>query len=86
VFHMTGVKKLRNSALIAVILMAGTLNVTVHSSAAVSRGTASAAKSETVSPMGCTVSRKGRVTCTYKSYGPKVWNNGKSRGYYWPKR
>lgn len=34
----------------------------------------------------CTVSRKGRVTCTYQSYGPKVWNNGKARGYYWPKR
>jgi hypothetical protein len=35
---------------------------------------------------GCKVSKKGRVTCTSKLPGPRVWNNGKSRGYYWPSR
>jgi hypothetical protein len=86
VIQMTGVKKLRNTALIAAFLMVGTMNLTLHSTASVGRGSAVSVKNATVSPMGCTVSRKGRVTCTYKSYGPKVWNNGKSRGYYWPKR
>jgi len=35
---------------------------------------------------GCKVSKKGRVTCTSKLPGPRVWNNGKARGYYWPSR
>lgn len=46
---------------------------------------ASAGKSSQIKLEGCKVSRKGRVTCTSDSYGPKVWNNGKARGYYWPK-
>ena len=33
---------------------------------------------------GCKVSKKGRVTCSSRPYGPRVWNNGKARGYYWP--
>ena len=37
-----------------------------------------------VKPTGCKVSRTGRVTCKSDSTGPRVWNNGKSRGYYWP--
>jgi hypothetical protein len=36
------------------------------------------------SPSSCKVSRTGRVTCRSSSSGPRVWNNGKSRGYYWP--
>ena len=31
----------------------------------------------------CTVSKSGRVTCKSEGSQRRVWNNGKSRGYYW---
>ena len=31
----------------------------------------------------CTVSKSGRVTCKNEGSQRRVWNNGKSRGYYW---
>ena len=31
----------------------------------------------------CTVSKSGRVTCKNEGSQSRVWNNGKSRGYYW---
>ena len=31
----------------------------------------------------CTVSKSGRVTCKNEGSQRRVWNNGKSKGYYW---
>ena len=33
----------------------------------------------------CKVSKSGRVTCSNEGSQRRVWNNGKSRGYYWTK-
>ena len=42
-------------------------------------------KSAVVKSFGCRVAKSGRISCTYVNPGPRVWNNGKARGYFWSK-